>query len=399
MRLRALGVALAACAVIATAIAASGSSASQNRSPIVIGAVVDLSNTMKYFDGPALNSAQLEVARINAHGGVDGRKLKMIVENDQLNPTATRADALDVISKGANVLWVTCDVDWATPSTEVGLADKLLTVAPCIGTDQMGPKRFGALGKLAFSYGNVAQDEGAAIAQLAWKNGWRTADTVTDKSIAYTVNVCQAFTTRFTKLGGKIIHADQFTQGDHTAASVASRINSAPAKAIALCTYSSPAGDLPAFVSALRGLGNKTAIVGPWSLDGSFWLPQSPAVSTNLWWVTYASVFGDDPSAAVRRLEAQMAAKNEAPATGGFVTGAAAIDGIAAAIRQNGGSTYGPKLGKIMQSFKDLPTISGPVSFSARWHSVYGRQYRVIEVQNGKPRFRYLLKATSPSPL
>jgi branched-chain amino acid transport system substrate-binding protein len=399
MRLRALGVALIACAVIGTTVVASGSSASQNRSPIVIGAVVDLSNTMKYFDGPALNAAQLEVARINAHGGVDHRMLKMIVENDQLNPTATRSDALDVISKGANILWVTCDVQWATPSTLVGLSDKLLTVAPCIGTDQMGPKRFGALGKLAFSYGNVAQDEGAAMAQLAWKNGWRTADTVTDQSIVYTVNLCQAFTSRFTQLGGRIVHADQFTQGDHTITSVASRINGAPAKAIALCTYASPAGDLPAFVSSLRGLGNNTAIVGPWAIDGSFWLPQDPKVSNNLWWVTYASVFGDDPSAAVRRLEAQLTAKGEAPATGGFITGASAIDGIAAAIRQAGGSTNGAKLAKLMQAFRGLPTISGPISFSARWHSVYGREYRVIEVKNGKPTFRYLLKATSPAPL
>ena len=44
-----------------------------------------------------------------------------------------------------------------------------LTVAPCIGTDQMGPKRFGAKGRLAFSFGNVAQDEGSAMAEYAWK--------------------------------------------------------------------------------------------------------------------------------------------------------------------------------------------------------------------------------------
>ena len=49
-----------------------------------------------------------------------------------------------------------------------------LTIAPCIGTDQMGPKRFGAKGRLAFSYGNVAQDEGSAMAEYAWRRGWRT---------------------------------------------------------------------------------------------------------------------------------------------------------------------------------------------------------------------------------
>ena len=365
--------------------------------PIMIGAVVDLSNTMKFFDGPAAAAAQLEVKKINAAGGVDGRKLEFSVLNDQLNPATTRSDALAQISKGANVLWVTCDVDWATPSTEVGISKGLLTVAPCIGTDQMGPKRFGSAGKLAFSFGNVAQDEGAAFAQLAIKNGWKTADVVTDKSIVYEVNDCQAFTKRFTELGGKVVAQDSFTQGNHTVGSVASKVNGQKADAVALCTYSSPAGDLPAFVSDLRSLGNQTPIVGPWSIDGAFWLPKDPKIANNIWYVTYASVYGDDPSSAVRALESELKSTGNPPATGGFVAGAAAIDGIVAAIKQAGGSTDGAKLASIMQGFHSLPTVSGTVSFSPTLHSVYGREYRVVHVVNGKPKVVGVIAATSPA--
>ena len=402
--LRASAVALLAVGAAAITVAACGSSASSNSSasssskkPIVIGAAIDLSNTMKFFDGPAAAAAAAEVKKINAEGGVDGRKLEFTVLNDQLNPATTRADALAQVSKGADILWVTCDVDWATPSTEVGISKGLLTISPCIGTDQMGPKRFGSLGKLAFSYGNVAQDEGAAFAQLAIKNGWKTADVITDKSIVFEVNDCQAFTKRFTQLGGRIVAQDSFTQGDHTVGSVASKVNGQKADAVALCTYSSPAGDLPAFVSDLRSLGNQTPIVGPWSLDGSFWFPKSPKIANNLWWVTYASVFGDDPNPVVRALEQQLSASGNAPATGGFVTGAAAIDGIVAAIKQAGGSTDGAKLASIMQNFHDLPTISGSVSFSPSLHSVFGREYRIIHVVNGKPKFVGLITATSPA--
>ncbi len=131
---------------------------------------------MKAFDGPALAAAQQEVKKINAQGGVDGHKLVFDVENDQLKPAQTRSDALDLISKGANILWVTCDVDFATPSTEVGISSGKLTVSPCISTDQMGPKRFGSAGKLAFTFGSIAQDEGAALAQFAISKGWKTAD-------------------------------------------------------------------------------------------------------------------------------------------------------------------------------------------------------------------------------
>ena len=79
-----------------------------------------------------------------------------------------------------------------------------LTVAPCIGTDQMGPKRFGK-GKLAFSFGNVAQDEGSAMAEYAYRKGWRTASLATNTYLVYFKNVVQAFDKRFTQLGGKIV--------------------------------------------------------------------------------------------------------------------------------------------------------------------------------------------------
>ena len=74
-----------------------------------------------------------------------------------------------------------------------------------------------------------------------------------------------------------------------------------------------------------------------------------------------------------------MKAIHQPPATGGFVTGAAAIDGIAAAIKRANGSTNGAVLAAIMQKFKGLPTISGKVSFSPKLHSVFGRAYRIMQ--------------------
>jgi hypothetical protein len=103
---------------------------------------------------------------------------------------------------------------------------------------------------------------------------------------------------------------------------------------------------------------------------------------TNYWFVTYASVFGDDPSAAVNKLAKQVHA-----GTGGFLTGPAAIDGVVTAIRRAGGSTKGVVLAAKMQQFKKVPTISGLVSFSAQFHTVFGRQYRVISIQDNKPKF------------
>ena len=46
----------------------------------------------------------------------------------------------------------------------------------------------------------------------------------------------------------------------------------------------------------------------------------------------------------------------------------------------------GATLAGIMEKFKGVPTLSGKVSFSPTLHSVYGRQYRVIKIQDNKPK-------------
>jgi branched-chain amino acid transport system substrate-binding protein len=374
-----------------------GNSASSSKKPILIGAAIDFTALMAPTDDPALYGAEIEANKINAAGGVDGRKIVFDIANTQLKPDQTRADALNLVSKGANILWVTCDVDFATPAIEVGLAAHLLTVSPCIGTDQMGPKRFGSEGQLAYSFGNVAQDEGAADAQIAIKQGWKTADVVTDKQIVYNVDVCQAFTNKFKSLGGTIASQQSWTQGDHTIGNVASRVNSTHPAVIQICTTGAP--DVSTFLTDVRSASNKTPILAPWSLDGTWWMPKNPSVSTNVWTDSYASIYGDDPSSAVKQMISQLTAEGHAPTTGGFVTGAAAIDGIVSAIKQNGGSLDGAKLASVIQNFHNLPTISGPVSFSSTYHTVFGRTYRVLEVVGDKGHYVYTISSGGLAPL
>ena len=50
-----------------------------------------------------------------------------------------------------------------------------------------------------------------------------------------------------------------------------------------------------------------------------------------------------------------------------------------------------------MVKFKKVPTLSGNVSFSKSLHTVFGRAYRVIEVQNNKGKFVKLQTASSPA--
>jgi branched-chain amino acid transport system substrate-binding protein len=378
-----LVVAAAVIALVALAATAAARTSTHKASPITIGWAFDSKGAMAPFDGPALAAAQLRVKQWNAKGGVDGRQIQIKTCDTQGNkPAVAKACALKLLSGGANIIFTTCDVDFAAPVVQEAINRGVLAVAPCIGTDQMGPKRFGAKGKLAFSFGNVAQDEGSAMAQYAWGRGWRTASLATDGVIVYFKNIVQAFKVRWLQLGGKIVDQETYqdpTFGGNNVQNAVTRLNAKKADVIVTSTAGAY-GALGPFITGLRTLGNDTPIINSWAGDGNYWLPKSPAV-TNYYFVTYASVFGDDPNPAVNKLAKQVKA-----GTGGFITGSAAIDGVVTAIKRSGGSTTGSVLAVTMEKFKGVPTLSGKVSFSAKLHSVFGRQYRVVKIQNNKPR-------------
>jgi branched-chain amino acid transport system substrate-binding protein len=371
--------AVAAIALVALAATAAARTTTHKASPITIGWAFDSKGAMAPFDGPALAAAQLRVKQWNARGGINGRQLQIKTCDTQGNkPAVAKACALKLLSGGANIIFTTCDVDLAAPVVQESINRGVLAIAPCIGTDQMGPKRFGAKGKLAFSFGNVAQDEGSAMAQYAWAKGWRSAALATDGVIVYFKNVVQAFKARFTQLGGKIVDQETYhSLGGNDVNNAVSRLNNVKADVVVTSTAGA-FGALSTLISGMRSAGNNTPVLNSWAGDGVYWLPKSPPV-TNYYFVTYASIFGDDPNAAVNKLAKQVKA-----GTGGFITGSAAIDGVVTAIKRSGGSTNGATLAATLVKFKGVPTLSGKVSFSPSLHSVFGRQYRVIKIQDNK---------------
>ena len=365
--------------LIAATLAASAPAAQAD--PITIGWAFDSKGAMAPFDGPALAAAQIRVKQVNARKGLGGRALKIVTCDTQGNkPAIAKSCAAKLLGQGADVIFTTCDVDFAAPVVQESINRGVLAIAPCIGTDQMGPKRFGAKGKLAFSFGNVAQDEGSAMAEVAWRQGYKTAALATDTVIVYFKDVVKAFKARFTQLGGKIVAEESYQSlGGNNVQNVVSRLNGRQADVIVTSTAGA-FGALSTLISGLRTLDNDTPVLNSWAGDGTYWVPKDPKVS-NYYFVTYASSFGDDPNKAVNTLAKQVKA-----GTGGFITGSAAIDGLVTAINRSGGSTNGARLATTLEGFKKVPTLSGLVSFSPQLHGVFGRQYRVIRITNNTPK-------------
>jgi branched-chain amino acid transport system substrate-binding protein len=392
MRAKRLAAAGAVLVLVAAAlVAGSARNASAKPAVITIGWAFDSKGNMAPFDNPALAAAKIRVAQINKAGGVGGAQLAIrTCDTNNNNPARAKSCAASLLGGGAKIIFTTCDVDYATPVVQEAINKGVLAVAPCIGTDQMGPKRFGAVkGRLAFSFGNVAQDEGSAMAEYAWRRGWRSAALATNTAIVYFKDVVKAFDKRFTQLGGKIAARESYATGANNVNAAVSRLNGADADVIVTATAF---GELPALVTGLRTLGNKTPILNSWAGDGTYWLPKSPKID-EYYAVTYASVFGDDPNPAVKKLIADLKKSGSPPGTGGFVTGAAAIDGVATAIKRAGGSTNGARLAAQLERFRQVSVLGGSINFSKQLHSVFGRQYRVIRIQGSKAKYVGAVKA------
>jgi branched-chain amino acid transport system substrate-binding protein len=387
MTLRRKGMLLALLAAVATigAVAASAAT-SAVKDPIVIGWAYDTTGSMAPFDVSAVASAKLRIKTVNAKGGALGRKLVLKTCDTQGNKAAVaKSCAAKLLGQGADIIFTTCDVQLAAPVVQEAINRGVLAVAACIGTDQMGPKRFGPKGRLAFTFGNLAQDEGSAMAEYAWKKGWRDAALATDTVIDYFKNVVQAFDARWKQLGGKVVARETYvssTTGNADPASsqnVVNRLKDVDADVIVTAT-APPYGAMVPILNGLRTLGVKTPMINSWAGDGAYWLPKDPQV-TNYYFVTYASVFGDDPNPAANAI-----AKIVKPGVGSYLTGPAAIDGVVTAIKR-AKSTQGIALAAQMEKFKKVPTISGLVTFSKSLHAVTGRAYRVILINNNQPKY------------
>jgi branched-chain amino acid transport system substrate-binding protein len=381
MNVRRFGLALLSLAAVATAATVGATTAlgkSAATPTIVIGAAVDLTSSMKPFDSPALAGAQIEAKKLAAR---KGPHFVIKVCNHQLKKQ--QSCAAQLIQQGAKIAIVTCDVEYAAPATQQFINKGILTISPCVTTDQMGPQRFGAKGRLAFTMGGTAQDEGSAEAEYAWARGWRTAIVVKDNLLVYFRDVSDAFAKRFQELGGKIVDRQAFTSFKKDIGPVISKVAGEQADVISFVTAF---GELPQFVAGIRSAGNNTPIINSWGGDGTYWNPKNPQV-TNYYVDNYASSFGDDPNPAVNALLKALLAAKAVPYTASYVLGASTIDALATALTRTGGSTQGTKLAQAFEGFHGVRTISGPVTFSKTLHSVVGRPWRIMKVQNNKESF------------
>jgi len=94
----ALAVTLGGCASTTSQEGSSGSTGAEQE-PIKIGAVVSLTGTYAGLGEPEKNTIEMEVARINEAGGVNGRLIEVLIEDDATDDAKANAAASKLIDQ------------------------------------------------------------------------------------------------------------------------------------------------------------------------------------------------------------------------------------------------------------------------------------------------------------
>jgi branched-chain amino acid transport system substrate-binding protein len=362
--------------------------------PILIGAAMAQTGFMAPFDGSALETARIAIDKVNAEGGILGCEVVLEAVDTETNPDKAAQIATDLIAKGASLLLVTCDYDVNAKSSQVAQDAGVVVIAPCVGDTVMGPDAGLTLG---FSMGSAVPGEAAIMAEYAFETFGPKAALMKDMSIKYTQNQCVVFEERWTQLGGEIVADPEFSQTPEgsLAAPVTAQVQevrSSNPDVVALCSY--PGGGAEA-AAALRNGGVTAPIVSGFGMDGAFWLGAVPDLS-DFYFVTYASVFGDDPNPKVQALLAEFEAQTGSPAaTSSLVTGASTIEAFKIAVEQ-AGTTNGADVAAALESFNNVDLTAGPTSFSPELHVNVRRPMAVLQVQDGQHSFIEYRAAEQP---
>jgi branched-chain amino acid transport system substrate-binding protein len=349
--------------------------------PVVIGVANGQSGFMSFFDGPALNGMEMAVEAINEAGGVDGRPLQIVTADHKSDVNQITAAALSVIDQGADVVLASCDYDFGAPAAREAEKAGLLSMG-CAGSPLFGRE---GIGPLTFNAYSGTPSEAAVMASFIRDQGWSRPYLLQDTSIEYSKTVCDYFEQTWTEAGGAIAGKDTFSNADASIASQTTRLGSADADVVVLCSY--PPGGAAA-VKQIRSAGQTTPVVGAGAFDGSYWLEAVPDLS-DFHHPAFGALAGDDPSPERNEFFAsyETFVGEPAPSSTYALMGYSMIQSIAAGIEAAGGSTTGTDLAAALQSFDGEDLLIGPTSYTADCHIPVDRPWLMISITEGRSAF------------
>ncbi|MCA1639660.1 MAG: ABC transporter substrate-binding protein [Acidobacteria bacterium] len=178
---------------------------------IKVGVYGDLTGGTASFGQSTKNGVQLAVDEINAAGGVNGRKITLVIEDDQGQPQQATTVVQKLINqdKVVALLGEVASTN-SLAAAPVAQAAKIPMITPS-STNPQVTERGDYISRVCF----IDPFQGSVMAKFATNTlKAKTAAVLGDNSSDYSKGLTQFFEQQFVKLGGRVITKQTYAQKD-----------------------------------------------------------------------------------------------------------------------------------------------------------------------------------------
>ncbi len=178
---------------------------------IKVGVYGDLSGQTSSFGQSTRNGSQLAADEINAAGGINGRQVQLVIEDDQGEP----GKAATVVAKLINQDQVRALIGEVASSNSIAAAPNAQeNKVPMISPSSTNPK-VTQIGDYIFRVCFIDPFQGEVMAKFAANSlKAKKAAILFDSNSDYSKGLVQFFKAAFTKLGGQIVAEKAYAQRD-----------------------------------------------------------------------------------------------------------------------------------------------------------------------------------------
>jgi branched-chain amino acid transport system substrate-binding protein len=340
---------------------------------IKVGEYASLTGTEATFGQSSHNGTMLAVDEINAAGGVLGKKIQLITEDDQSKAGEPATIVRKLISRD-QVVAILGEVasGRSLEAAPICQQNKIPMISPSStnpGVTEVGDYIF----RVCF----LDSFQGAVLARFA-KNTLKVKNVVvlTDVRSPYSVGLAQYFKERFVADGGTIAAEQKYNGGDKDFNAQLTAIKAANPEAIFVPGYYTEAGLI---ALQARRLGIIVPLFG-----GDGWeSPKLVEIGGSAVEGTYYSTHysPEDPSPVVQNFVKKYRARfNETPdamAALGHDSALVLVDAI-----KRAGTTEGPKLRAAIAATKDLEGVTGRTTMDAKRDA--SKPAVIVTIKNGQ---------------
>ena len=367
-------------AAIATTFAAcsgGGTSGQGASEEILVGEFSSLTGGTATFGQSTHNGITLAFDEINASGGVLGKKLKVLVEDDQSKPEEAATAVQKLISQN-RVVAVLGEVASSRTLAAAPIAQS--AKVPLISPSSTNPK-VTEVGDYIFRVCFIDPFQGAVMAKFA-------ANSLKLKKVAilydvrndYSVGLRNFFSETFKGLGGEVIGEQVFSEGDSDFRAQLTQLKSLKPEAIYVPGYYTEAGTIS---RQARELGITVPLMGGDGWDSPKLTEIGGQAIEGSYLSNHYSV--DDPSPAIQKFvgdyKARFGATPDALAALGYDAAKVLADAF-----KRAGTTEGPKVRDAIAQTKGFVGVTGSISIDDKRNAV--KPAVVLKVVNGK--FQYV---------